>query len=332
MKVSIIIPVYNVAPYIKRCLDSVAAQTYTGDMECLLIDDCGTDDSIKIAKQWIEGYNGNIRFTIFYHSTNQGLSAARNTGIEIASGDYIYFLDSDDAITPDCIQILSNLAVKYPDADLVLGNTVKGGKELVSSHFLAKAPLYVDKRSQMDNTLLCTTCVTAWNRLVKRSFIIQHAIWFPVGIVHEDVYWLFFLAKHTHKATFTNVGTYCYYANENSVMHSLSDANMNKRAIGYQVSINAFVKDILQNGSTSKYQRQFVGDTILSYLYHIASCRSISLWFRFWQYMISLAFKAKDKFSLYRLILFLATMPPFCLFIRFDWWRWRVRHFVTPNV
>lgn len=332
MKVSIIIPVYNVAPYIRRCLDSVAAQTYTGDMECLLIDDCGTDDSINIAKQWIEGYNGNIHFTIFCHSKNQGLSAARNTGIEVASGDYIYFLDSDDAITPDCIKALTDLAVKHPNADFVLGNTVKGGKELMAYHFWAKAPLYVDERSQIDNTLLFTTCVTATNRLVKRSFIIQHAIWFPVGIVHEDVYWLFFLTKHTHKAAFTNEGTYYYYMNEDSIMRSQSAANMQKRAIGYQVSINAFVKDILQNGSTSKYQRQFVGDAILNHLYHIASCRSISLWFQFWQHMIFLALKAKSKFSLYRLILFLATMPPFCLFIKFNWWRWRVRRFVIPHV
>lgn len=332
MKVSIIIPVYNVAPYIRRCLDSVAAQTYTGDMECLLIDDCGTDDSINIAKQWIEGYNGNIHFTIFYHSKNQGLSAARNTGIEVASGDYIYFLDSDDAITPNCIKTLVKLADKYPEADFVQGRTADGIQGTVSHYFNFNLPEYVADSVLIDKLLFMHTMPSAWNKLMKVSFIKAERLYFPIGILHEDVYWTFFLAKHTRKAAFTNEGTYCYYANENSVMHNQSDANMQKRAIGYQVSINAFVKDILQNGATSKYQRQFVGDAILNHLYHIASCRSLSLWFQFWQHMIFLAFKAKHKFSLYSLILFLATMPPFCLFIKFNWWRWRVRRFVIPHV
>lgn len=332
MKISIIIPVYNVAPYIKRCLDSVAAQTYTGNMECILIDDCGTDDSVRIARQWIEDYTGKIHFAIFSHSINQGLSAARNTGIEVASGDYIYFLDSDDAITPDCIKILTDLAVKYPYAAFVLGNTVKGSQELMSYHFRTKTPTCVYERSQIDYMLFSATIDTAWNRLIKRYFIIRHGLLFPVGIVHEDVYWLFFLAKHTQEAAFTNEGTYYYYRNEQSIMHCKSDANRHKRVIGFKVSVNAFIKDILQNGSTSKYQRQFVGDTILNYLCTVASCRSFILWFQFWLHMIVLAFKAKNKFSLYRLILFFTTMPPFCFFLIFEWWRWRIRHFIIPNV
>ena len=79
MNVTIIIPVYNVAPYIKDCLKSVVRQTYRGGMECLLIDDCGTDDSIAIAEKMIKTYVGPICFRIIRHESNRGLSAARNT-------------------------------------------------------------------------------------------------------------------------------------------------------------------------------------------------------------------------------------------------------------
>ena len=332
MKVSIIIPVYNVAPYIKRCLDSVAAQTYTGEMECLLVDDCGTDDSIKIAKQWIKNYKGNIRFVIFHHPKNQGQSAARNTGIEVATGDYVYFLDSDDAITPSCIEILVKLVNQYPCVDFVQGRTVNGIQGIVNHYFKFDLPEYVTDSALIDEMIFKHTIPTVWNKLIKLSFIKAKSLYFPIGIVHEDIYWLFFLSKHTQKVAFTNEETYCYYLNENGVMHSQSDANMKKRAIGYQASIHTFIKDILQNGSTSNYQRQFVGDAILNYLHHIASCCSIILWFRFWQHMIFFALKVRNKFSLYRLILLLATMPPFCFLVKFYWWRWRIRHYVIPYV
>ena len=329
MKVSIIIPVYNVAPYIRRCLDSVAAQTYT-NIECILIDDCGTDDSVKIAKQWIEGYNGNIHFTIFYHSTNQGQSAARNTGIEVASGDYIYFLDSDDAITPDCIKILSDLAVKHPNADFVLGNTVKGGNELMSHHFRKKAPTCVDKRSQVDYTLLSATIDTAWNRLIKRSFIIQHKLFFPVGIVHEDVYWLFFLAKHTQKAAFTNEGTYYYYRNRNSIMNS--KAALAERVRSYRVIVDAFFKDLQQHRSTSKYQRQYFADAFINYMQILVAFHSLSRWNSFWIQVLQMVWGTRKHVTFYRTLFFFCTIPPLCLLTKFNWWRWRVRNYIIAKI
>ena len=79
--ISIIIPIYNVEPYIASCLHSVMAQTYTGSIECILVDDCGQDDSIGVAKKVIANYQGPIRFHILHHEHNRGLSAARNTGM-----------------------------------------------------------------------------------------------------------------------------------------------------------------------------------------------------------------------------------------------------------
>ena len=104
-KVSLIIPVYNVSEYIERCMHSVMAQTYT-DIECIIIDDCGTDDSMAKCEQMIREYEGPIKFLILHHEHNRGLSAARNTGIHQTIGKWFYFLDSDDEITPHCIEKL----------------------------------------------------------------------------------------------------------------------------------------------------------------------------------------------------------------------------------
>ena len=112
MKISIIVPVYNVEQYIKECFDSIAAQTYKGDIECIFVDDCGQDDSVAILEKLIAEYHGPMQFSIVHHEHNKGLSGARNTGIRKASGDYLYFLDSDDSITSDCIEKLTALAEK----------------------------------------------------------------------------------------------------------------------------------------------------------------------------------------------------------------------------
>lgn len=86
-------------------------QTYK-DVEVLIIDDKGTDRSIGIIESLLAGYNGNISFRIIRHSENLGLSAARNTGIRAATGEYIMFMDSDDSIAPNCIELLLSLMEK----------------------------------------------------------------------------------------------------------------------------------------------------------------------------------------------------------------------------
>ena len=103
--VSIIIPIYNVEKYVAECINSVISQTYDhSKIECIIVDDCTPDNSMVIVNEIIRKYNGEMTFVICRHEHNQGVSAVRNTGIEVATGEYIYFIDSDDT----SIQILSN--------------------------------------------------------------------------------------------------------------------------------------------------------------------------------------------------------------------------------
>ena len=97
-KVSIIIPIYKVESYIERCITSVLRQTYR-NLEVILVDDCTPDSSMEIAKAVInENQNCGMNFVFLKHDHNFGLSAARNTGINAATGDYLFFLDSDDEL------------------------------------------------------------------------------------------------------------------------------------------------------------------------------------------------------------------------------------------
>ena len=122
--ISVIIPVYNVAPYLREALDSVINQTYK-DLEILIIDDGSTDGSSEIC----DDYTSYPR-VIVQHQPNLGLSTARNTGLDMITGDYVAFLDSDDAYHPDCIR---SMAVAMDDADLVISkytlNYTKGKLE-----------------------------------------------------------------------------------------------------------------------------------------------------------------------------------------------------------
>ena len=106
MNVSVIIPIYNVEQYIEECIASVAAQTYK-DFDIIAINDCSTDSSLEILRECIDKYNiPKDRISIIDHERNRGISAARNTGILHSTAEYVYFLDSDDTITPDCLEKL----------------------------------------------------------------------------------------------------------------------------------------------------------------------------------------------------------------------------------
>ena len=184
-------------------------QTYTGSMECLIVDDCGTDDSMAIAERVIASYDGPIVFQILHHERNRGLSAARNTGTLAAKGDYLYYLDSDDVITEDCIALLMGKAEEYPEAELVQGNhcchTLTGETVVfIKQYALAVA-------SSNDEVRKCyyrQMTVYVWNKLIRRDFLIEHHLFNKEGILYEDQLWFFYLLKYLDKACFISTITY----------------------------------------------------------------------------------------------------------------------------
>lgn len=227
MKVSIISPVYNVEKYIERCFESISQQTYSNHLiECIFVDDCGSDNSIRIVQQLIEDYNGDIHFKLIHHEKNKGLSEARNSGTLIAKGEYLYYFDSDDEITEDCIETLISLADKYENADIIMGSsdTIRESEHINSYIIKDEIPEYSDDKLWLKRSLLKRTYfpITAWNKLVKQSFLKKHKLFFKPGIIHEDKHWQFFVAKHITSAAFCKKITYKHYINEGSIITTIS--------------------------------------------------------------------------------------------------------------
>lgn len=217
MTVSVIIPIYNVSAYIERCIHSVMNQTYTS-LECIFVDDCGTDDSIEKCEQLISEYKGNIRFKIIHHEYNRGLSAARNTGTETAIGDYILYVDSDDEITTDCVEKLVKNVESYPGVELVQGMSRSIPPKRRSSHvhkpFVEIARTNDDVRACFYNHQLI---ITAWNKLISRDFIMRHQLLFKEGVLYEDTPWMFNMVKHLSYVSFSAEVTYHYYVRPDSI-------------------------------------------------------------------------------------------------------------------
>lgn len=216
LSVSIVVPVYNVSLYIERCVRSVIAQTYPV-IECIIVDDASPDDSISKCEQLIAEYDGPTRFVIMHHDQNRGLSAARNTGTDAAQGDYIFYLDSDDELTPDCIEKLAGPIEKDPSIEMVQGNhkvfkeNSKIGWITLKEEFASSPAVrdcFFDKNVLPD---------MAWNKLISKRFLKDHGLYFKAGILHEDFQWIFYVVKWLqHLYTLPNV-TYHYYVRPLSI-------------------------------------------------------------------------------------------------------------------
>lgn len=241
-RISIIIPVYHVEDFIERCLLSVSKQTLTWGIECIIVDDCGGDHSIDIAEQFVNEYNGDIKFIIYHRSENGGLSAARNSGIRIAQGDYIYFLDSDDEITPNCMELLYSKVEKYGDVDLVQGMMFENIEEM-GGFSRYDFPEYTNNKSEIKSFLLkyAGDIIPAQTKLIKNDLIRENNLYFKEGIIHEDNYWTFFLAKHVTSMCFCKEHTYYHRYNPNSITGKI---NRDKEIEAYNVIINDLVHAI----------------------------------------------------------------------------------------
>jgi len=178
--VSIIIPVYNVEPYIRRCIESVICQTYT-NIEIILVDDGSLDKTGIICEEYTKRDN---RITV-YHKDNGGLSDARNYGIERANGEYYVFIDSDDFVDQDYIEYLMRLIIRYrcklsicQHRVIFLNGTVKdygkSGDALLSPSECLERMLYHD-----------VIDTSAWSKMYHKSLF--QNIRYPKGKIYEDI-------------------------------------------------------------------------------------------------------------------------------------------------
>ncbi|MCC8146953.1 MAG: glycosyltransferase, partial [Bacteroidales bacterium] len=225
MKVSIVIPVYNVTAFIERSLNSALNQSYR-NIEIILVDDASPDSSIDTAKRLLKDHPGKDLVRFVSHPVNKGLGAARNTGVRASSGDYVFFLDSDDEISNDCIEILINFT-QGSDLDLIAGEIkVIGNKRNAYPLLLLKEGIYRGNKRILDLFLRKKWYEMAWNKLIKRTLFTEKQLWFNEKILHEDTLWSFQMSLVIQSLGIVPKETYFYHIQGNSITQKKSARNI----------------------------------------------------------------------------------------------------------
>ena len=206
MKVSVIVPIYNVEPYIARCVESLMEQTLQ-EVEYIFVDDCATDNSIDILMRTLEKYpNRNKYVKVLKHKENKGLPAARNTGLKEATGKYIFHCDSDDYVESDMLKKLCEFA-EEKNADYIWSDYYVS---LNDGSRYKEQPDYVDVDQAFRGILRGEMAYNVWNKLVRKDLYKNNNIFFPSGnAMGEDMTMIMLLACAT-KVAYLHYGGYHY--------------------------------------------------------------------------------------------------------------------------
>lgn len=217
--ISIIIPVYKVEKYLEKCIQSVINQTYE-NLQIILVDDGSPDNCGKICDEYAKKDH---RIEVI-HKSNGGLSDARNKGLEIAKGEYIGFIDSDDYIESDMYEVLYNLLKQY-NADVSICNfyTVSQGKIAIKN---AENGIKEYNRIEILKEVLLDNNIQsyAWNKLYKKELFDE--IKYPVGKKYEDIGTTFYLLEKCNKVVVTGKPEYYYINRQDSIVNNVTETTI----------------------------------------------------------------------------------------------------------
>ncbi|MCM3610417.1 glycosyltransferase [Planococcus sp. MERTA32b] len=270
MKVSIIVPIYNVEQYLRMCLDSIVHQSYP-DIELLLINDGSPDGSLVICREYEEKYP----FVRVINKPNGGLSDARNRGILESTGEYIVFLDADDYWAGDFLLDLMQQVRRNPELDYILFNYKKfyqtsgvfgqtrHGKGLGKLNgssgkaFLA-ALLQEDKEFNW----------FAWQGLISKRFLLEHNLFFQTGRNYEDILWTPQVLLKAKQVNFFEQSVYVYrLEREGQITSSFSMENLK----GSMYAADFWHKELVKYDLERKLNRQLLKNFMTSYF--------VTIWF-----------------------------------------------------
>lgn len=252
IKVSVIVPVYNVEGYIEKCLDSLVNQTLE-EIEIIVVNDGSTDRSSIIIEKFLKSYPQKI---VYLEKENGGLSDARNYGISHAKGEYIAFLDSDDYVKIDMYEKMYEKA-KQENSDMVQCNFYW---EYPNKRKLGKMEICHNKKEMLEKGR-----VEAWNKLIKKEILEKTNIEFPKGYYYEDVEFTYKLIPFLNQVSYLEEPYVYYIQREGSIANVQSERT---REI-FDV-LDHVIQYYKQNGYYEQYQEE------LEYVYiRYAFCRSL---------------------------------------------------------
>ncbi|MBR5101619.1 MAG: glycosyltransferase family 2 protein [Muribaculaceae bacterium] len=245
MRVSVLVPVYGVEKYIERCAVSLFEQSYQ-DIEYIFVDDCSPDNSIAILESVIAKYpRRSNAIRILRHNENKGSGAVRNTALNAATGEAIFFVDSDDYITTNAVETLCN-TMEESDADIVDAgfDTIKGGK------LQASQMPYHGSNDKYLKLMLCQNLVSnrLWGRLIKRDLFVKHNIGFKLGIDYGEDFSVVPRLLYYGKRTTANHVVY-HYNNDNNTSYT---NNISLKNIKSFINANSVVFNFFKQIDDSK--------------------------------------------------------------------------------
>ncbi|MDR2690799.1 MAG: glycosyltransferase [Dysgonamonadaceae bacterium] len=257
-------PVYNVEKYVERALLSALNQTYK-NIEFIIVDDRGSDNSMEIVRRIISGHPRGKQVRIIEHERNIGLGAGRNTAIENAEGKYLFFMDSDDKISPDCIDKLY-AKMQEENVDFVEGSCqmlLQSG-EIIGDLFIYTCPnlkghlevarQFFEKRNQ-------SLHIALWNRLYQLSFLRNNRILCNSNHLNEDIIFSFQVFFNAFSCSFIPDITYFYYDTPDSIMKKMQSKNIPSRLGLQYAEISSFYRKYAQ-----KYRNENIYESILYYI------------------------------------------------------------------
>lgn len=255
--VSIVVPIYNVENYLEKCINSIVDQTYR-ELEIILVDDGSKDGSPDICNNWKEK-DSRIRVI---HKVNGGLSSARNAGLEVASGEYIMFEDSDDWLENDIVEKCVE-RIEKDDSDMVIFGYKKvdeKGKELGSFTFGNKTYSQEELSEQLHRRILEMSFGYAWNKLYRLSVIKESGVKNDLKVIdREDLHFNLKLLVNINKISFIEEIGYNYLQRRTSLLHNYDT----KRLDG----VNIFVEKMHSlSWNDSKSEMKVFNMTVLHYI------------------------------------------------------------------
>ncbi len=221
-KISIIVPVYNVEKYLPQCLDSIINQTFK-DFECICINDGSPDNSLAILKEYASK-DSRIRII---NQENKGLSISRNIGIKNSKGKYISFLDSDDWIAENCLEVLYS-AVEKLQYDIVIGNHQFYYSQEDKYEPYVSNIVINNKTSSFDKFLSAYNFGSVWARLYKREFLESNKMLFVENVVMEDYLFSIIANLLTNKIISVSDNVYFYRKQIASIMSNSDNVTISK--------------------------------------------------------------------------------------------------------
>lgn len=214
--VSILVPVYNAAPFLHRCLDSIVNQTYT-DLQVVIVNDGSTDNSRDICKEYADRY----AFIEAYHQENAGVSAARNALLNRIRGEYTIFVDSDDWIETDMIEGLMRYITEY-DLDIAICGSIRESHDSATTVDTTYRTPLIEDREQIIRKFIFHNELNGslWNKLVKTSLL--HNLRFPTDIWYgEDALIMWQVFQRADRIGTVDTPYYHYRMNADSISHQL---------------------------------------------------------------------------------------------------------------